>query len=183
MDKNELLEEVWNRLHVRLCRFICSRIPVEEDAEDILQEVFVRIHTHLETIQSLDRLEGWIYQVARNEIIDYYRRRKTVAGLPEIAVEDEYDEGNVHAELSPAVRELVETLPEPYRQAILLTEYEGLNQRELAGRLGISISGAKSRVQRAREQMRDALLSCCHFEFDVRGTLFEVRERCCCCEV
>jgi len=52
---------------------------------------------------------------------------------------------------------------------------------ELAARLGISISGAKSRVQRARQKVKDMLLTCCHYEFDRRGAILEYRQRCCCC--
>jgi RNA polymerase sigma-70 factor (ECF subfamily) len=62
-------------------------------------------------------------------------------------------------------------LPEPYSQALILTEYEGLSQKEMAERLGISFSGAKSRVQRARRKLRDLLLQCCHFELDRRAFL------------
>jgi RNA polymerase sigma-70 factor, ECF subfamily len=77
---------------------------------------------------------------------------------------------------------MVNELPEPYRQALLLTEYQGLNQKQMAERLGISVSGAKSRVQRAREKLRDMLLNCCHFEFDRRGRIVDYYEHCCCCQ-
>jgi RNA polymerase sigma-70 factor (ECF subfamily) len=64
---------------------------------------------------------------------------------------------------------MVERLPQPYREAVELAEFEGLTQRALADRLGISLSGAKSRVQRAREQLRTMLLDCCRIETDARG--------------
>ena len=70
---------------------------------------------------------------------------------------------------------------EPYRQALILTEYQGLSQKQLAEQVGISLSGAKSRVQRARDKLRDMLLRCYHFEFDRRGHFVEYYERCCCC--
>jgi RNA polymerase sigma-70 factor (ECF subfamily) len=76
---------------------------------------------------------------------------------------------------------MIAGLPEHYRQALLLTEYQGLTQEQLAERLGISLSGAKSRVQRAREKLRDMLLRCCHFEFDRRGRIVDYYQRCCCC--
>ncbi len=76
---------------------------------------------------------------------------------------------------------MIEELPEPYRQAPLMTEYQGLTQKQLAESQGLSLSGAKSRVQRAREKLRDMLLQCCHFEFDRRGGIVDYYERCCCC--
>jgi RNA polymerase sigma-70 factor (ECF subfamily) len=76
---------------------------------------------------------------------------------------------------------MVDELPDTYRDALLLTEYQGLNQRQMADRLGISFSGAKSRVQRARRMLRDMLLTCCHFELDRRGAIIDYYQHCCCC--
>ena len=73
------------------------------------------------------------------------------------------------------------SLPEPYREALLLTEFGGLSQQQLADQLGISLSGAKSRIQRARKKIRDDLLTCCHFEFDRYGRVVDYWEHCCCC--
>jgi RNA polymerase sigma-70 factor (ECF subfamily) len=76
---------------------------------------------------------------------------------------------------------MIDSLPSHYREALLLTEYEGLSQKDLADRLGISISGAKSRVQRARAMLRDLLMECCHFEFDRYGTVIDYHPIACCC--
>jgi RNA polymerase sigma-70 factor (ECF subfamily) len=72
---------------------------------------------------------------------------------------------------------MVQSLPETYRQAIVLSEFEGLTQKELAARLDLSLSGAKSRVQRGRAQLKKMLLDCCRFEFDRRGTVIECEPR------
>ena len=64
---------------------------------------------------------------------------------------------------------MLEGLPPDHWEALYLTEYEGLTQKELAERLGIGLSGAKSRVQRARARLKAMLLDCCHFELDRRG--------------
>ena len=101
--------------------------------------------------------------------------------LPVVAYvpEDPFDD--VVRDLLPYVKKLVDSLPYDYRQALLLTEYEGLSQRELAQRLGLSISGAKSRVQRAREKVRLMLLNCCHFQFDGLGRIIDYQPNCDCC--
>ncbi len=103
------LEYLWNTIHVRLCRFICSRIPDEDDAEDILQNVFLRIHTHLDTVRDMDRLEGWIYQIARNCITDYYRERRRFIPLTDIAIEDDESEAEADTteNLATDIREIV----------------------------------------------------------------------------
>lgn len=176
------LESVWDQFSHRLRSFIRARVPNEETAEDILQDVFVRIHARVGTLQDLGKLESWLYQITRNVIIDYYRSRRPTEQLPETlgSSEDVYEEDLV-TRLASDVREMVEALPEPYREALVLTSYEGLSQKELAKRLELSYSGAKSRVQRARERVKDMLMTCCHFEFDRRGTVIDYYDHCCCC--
>lgn len=175
------IAELWDQLHVRLCRFICSRISNPEDAEDILQNVFLRIHTNLSTVRNQQKLESWVYQIARNSIIDNYRSHKAPADLNEIAVLDEYPEEDVPESLAPYIREVIDSLPSDYRQALISTELDGISQVEYARRYGLSLSGAKSRVQRARQKVKDIMLTCCHFEFDVRGLIADYYEHCCCC--
>ncbi len=169
-------------MHSRLCRFVCSRFADQADADDILQDVFLKIHNNLDSVRNMERMESWIYQIARNSIADFDRGRRRLVELTELPVSDEYPEDDAAESLAPSIREIVQTLPEPYRQALILTEYQGLSQVELAERLGISVSGAKSRVQRARQKIKDILLACCHFEFDARGLVFDYREHCCGCE-
>jgi len=91
------------------------------------------------------------------------------------------DETSAEQEIASGLREMVESLPEKYRQALLLVEFEGLSQIKLAKKLGISVSGAKSRVQRGRRMIKDALMRCCHFEFDKYGTIIDSHPITCCC--
>ncbi len=180
---NEALESVWSRFSDRLRSFIRSRVPDDETAEDILQDVFLRIHAKMGMLRDMDRLESWVYQITRHVIADYYRSRRTTSELSEALVmwEDALEDDLV-ARLAADVREMAEELPEPYREAFVLTAYQGISQKDLAERLGISYSGAKSRVQRAREKVRDMLMTCCHFEFDRRGMVIDYHEpHCCCC--
>jgi RNA polymerase sigma-70 factor, ECF subfamily len=76
-----------------------------------------------------------------------------------------------------AFRRMIYSLPERYREALVLTEFDGLTQQELADRLNISLSGAKSRVQRGRAQLKQMLNECCTFEFDRRGKAIDCTPR------
>src|SRR5260221_11649371 len=107
---------------------------------------------------------------------------KATPELPEMSYmpEDRFDD--VVSELIPCIQEMIDDLPVDYRQALILTEYQGLTQKELAERLGLSFSGAKSRVQRAREKLKQQLLECCHFELDRRGHIINYQPRCHSCE-
>lgn len=176
------LETIWEQYRKRLLAFIRSRVSDESEAEDILQEVFIRVHYHLCCLPPQDKMESWIYQIARNLVIDHYRKRRDVSELPDnIPVELELPVFNAESNLAGSLKEMIAELPEPYREALILTEYQGLSQVELANILGISISGAKSRVQRARNKLRDILLACCHVELDRRGRVMDYYARCCCC--
>jgi RNA polymerase sigma-70 factor (ECF subfamily) len=174
-------EAVWEEFNIGLKRFILKHVQDEPSAEDILQDVFLKIHTHIGNVKESDKLQGWIFQIARNAITDFYRAHKFMSDLPEVAYVPEDPFNDIVSDLLPYVKKLVDSLPYDYRQALLLTEYEGLTQRELAERLGISISGAKSRVQRAREKVRLMLLNCCHFQFDGLGRIIDYQPNCDCC--
>ena len=181
-------EGVWESFSTQLRHYIRKQVRDEGAAEDILQEVFLRIHAHGATVRTEEKLTGWLYQVTRNAITDHYRRRSgdRSSPLPEDAADrfampeaDEIEQA-IQA-LLPCVRAMVEALPHPYREALMLTEYEGLSQRALADQLGLSFSGAKTRVQRAREKLRTLLLACCHLEFDHAGRVIDYHPDCACC--
>ena len=172
---NPTLEQIWNEFAEKLRLFIQKRVSNPAEAEDILQDVFLKIGTRLNQLEDTAKLQGWLYLIARNAVIDHYRKQRETVELSEtLAIEDEPAELE---ELKVSFRRMIHGLPGPYREAILLTEFDGLSQVELARRLGISVSGAKSRVQRGREQLKEMLLDCCHFEFDRRGRVFDCHPR------
>lgn len=174
---------IWDEFSAGLKRFILSRVLDEQVADDILQDVFIKIHTRLDTLQDPAKLESWIYQITRNAIADYYRRVRPMPPEPILALsgEDVSGDAEMRAALARSLREMVDSLPDEYRQALVLTVFEGLSQEELSERLGISLSGAKSRVQRARTKLRDMLFECCHFEFDRLGKVINYYPRADCC--
>lgn len=175
-------EQVWEAFHLPLQQFILKRIPDEATAEDVLQDVFLKIHQYIQTLKEVRKLESWIYQITRNAIIDYYRSSRPTTPLEAAEILDlpeELPDDDVVSELLPCVRAMVRCLPELDRQALVLTEYRGLTQRELAERLGLSLSGAKSRVQRARAKLKLQLLECCHIELDRRGHIIDYQRHCC----
>ena len=171
------LEHIWQEFAGKLDRFIRARVADASTAEDIRQDVFVKIQSRLDQLKEPAKLEGWIYLIARNAIIDHYRLRKETVPVPEtLAVEPQTDNGEVE-ELKAAFRRMIYSLPEPHREALVLTEFEGLTHQQLADRLGLSLSGAKSRVQRGRDQLKQRLHECCTFEFDRRGKVIDCAPR------
>src|SRR5829696_2669872 len=175
-------EQLWETFSAPLYQFIRNRVPDAHSAEDILQDVFLKIHTRIDTLRTPDRLTSWIYQITRNAIADYYRSRRPTIELAETIPETEkVTDDDVMRELSPCVAAMVATLPEAYGEALRLTEYQGLSQKALSEQLGISFSGAKSRVQRARAKIKQQLLDCCHFQLDHAGRIVDYQPHCTCC--
>lgn len=175
--KTSEIKVIWQEFHQRLRSFILQRVNNPADADDILQEVFVRIYQHLTTIQDSDRLQSWIFQITRNAVIDYYRK---VARQPQFTSEttletwvmDENPE-IFNQQMAGCLRPLLEHLPEPYREAVQLSELEGMTQAAIAQELSISLSGMKSRVQRGRQKLKVLLQNCCQIEMDTAGNVIE----------
>ncbi len=179
-DSGETVSRIWEQSRNRLKNFIAGRIQNEADVEDILQNVFCKIHANISGLKNPDKLYSWVFQTTRNAIVDFYREQKTMVDFSEeilnkIAVEPV--ETNVEEEVINCLEPLVGELPEKYREALLLTDIQGLTQKELSEKLNISLSGAKSRVQRAREKLKETLLNCCHLEFNRAGRIVEYKER------
>ena len=167
-------EAIWRKFSPQLKHFILSRVSDESVSDDILQEVFKKIHLHIETLKDSTKVERWIYQITRNTIIDHFRTQKIEEEIPQdISISEKMPEKIDSKTGFTSIKAIIETLPQPYAQALLLTELEGLTQKELAQRLDISVSGAKSRVQRARKMLQTKLNECCRIEFDSHGTIVD----------
>jgi RNA polymerase sigma-70 factor, ECF subfamily len=172
------VETLWDGFASQLRGFIRSRVRDHAAAEDILQDVFLKIHQRLPALRSSEKAESWVYQIARNAVADYFRRAggpvEPVAEVPEPTAESPE---TPKPDLAPAIRRFVEQLPVDFRDALVATEWEGLTQADYAARRGLSLSGAKSRVQRARAELRRLLDDCCRFELDRRGNVLEAVPR------
>ncbi len=180
-------EVVWQHVQQRLRGFIARRVRAG-DVDDVLQEVLLRMHRNLPHVKQHERLDAWMFQITRNVIIDLHRRRiatpEIPAALPEgttdVASADGFrdaDHGREAEELSACLRPMIAALPRVYRHAIRMTDIEGLTQKEAASRAGVSFSGMKSRVQRARERLRVMLEECCRVELDRRGGIVAYEQR------
>jgi RNA polymerase sigma-70 factor (ECF subfamily) len=177
-------EAIWRDFHGRLLGFIARRVEDRGSAEDILQEVMLRIHRHVGELERAPAVGAWVHQIARNAIADHYRRASVRCERP-AGIEFDREEAPVvepasselRGELAVCLAPLVARLPAIYQDALTLTEFEGLTQPDAAARLGLSTSGMKSRVQRARTQLKGLLTACCQIEFDRRGDITSYRSR------
>jgi RNA polymerase sigma-70 factor (ECF subfamily) len=168
----------WPELIDALRRFVRRRVADPHTAEDLVQDTLAKLAAQLRTKAPAGPLHAWVLRVARNAIVDHYRRRDggdEPAGEP--AADDPDAQRLERQGLLASFRAFVHALPPEQREALLLTEYEGHTQQALAERLGVPLSTVKSRVQRGRKKLERALRDCCTFEFDRRGNLIDWQRR------
>lgn len=171
---------IWEEFSVSLKGFIIKRVANEQDADDILQDIFIKIHNNIGSLIDDNKIHTWIYSIARNTIYDYYRRKHNsyeIIELPEDIEGGSYEELSANTEIASCLKAIIDDLPEIYKEAILLTKFQNMTQKELSEKLGISLSGAKSRVQRARKMLKEMLLDCCYLEIDRRGNIIDYKHK------
>jgi RNA polymerase sigma-70 factor, ECF subfamily len=170
-------ELIFHELAVDLKKFIGRRVPNWADAEDVLQETLLKIHRSIGCLAPDSNLYAWVYRVTRNTIIDYHRKQPKANLMNSIPLSEDLVQQqptrDVLGEIAPCLRPMLEYLPEKYKEALTLSDLEGLTQAELAIRLRLSLPGAKSRVQRARQQLKALLMECCKFEYDCTGKVVD----------
>jgi RNA polymerase sigma-70 factor (ECF subfamily) len=174
MNHRMTTESAWFELSGDLRRFIRRKVSDDHLAEDLLQETFIRIHKNIHSLQQQDRFAAWVFQICRNVITDHFRGKKSHEPIhnEQCAGEDEGTD-RLRANASKWLAELIGQLPEKYRVAIQLSEIEGLSQQEVADQLCLSLSGAKSRIQRGRVGLKQVLEQCCTLHLDHRGKLMD----------
>jgi len=181
---SQTTEMLYQELHTGLRSFVARRVSSPDDAEDILQEVFARIHLHSAELAHVDSVSGWVFRVARNAITDHHRAKGAAARATARFAQEPSHQRNESAEqvdatesLSECVRSFVAMLSDEYREALILTEREGMSQKEAAEKVGLSVSGMKSRIQRGRAKLGGLFRACCVIEQDVRNRIIDYTER------
>lgn len=168
----ESTERIWNNFHDRLFNFIYKRVKDKDAANDILQEVFLKIHLKLDTLKEEEKLHSWLYQITRNTVTDFFNKTKKFDTV-EDNIPDLQEEEPLNYEFLKCISPFVEELDIKYKEAILATDLGELSQKEYAERANISYSGAKSRIQRARQQLKEVVNQCCTLVIDRYGNVIE----------
>lgn len=179
------LEHLWHDSSARLGAWFERECGNAADAEDLVQETFVRVHARLDTLVEADSVRAWVGRIARNVLVDHQRRRAVRArgeapadeAAPEMAAPQPEPDVGLDQTVAGWLEGFLARLAPEDATALRLVDLEGRPQSELAARAGLSLSGAKSRVQRARKKLRGALEQCCTFAFDARGGILAARRR------
>lgn len=177
------LEHEFQSIHdayrAKVLRYL-TRLAGAREAEDLTQIVMLKISAGLPDFRGESSLATWIYRIATHAAID--RLRSVQGGAQEPLSEEEEDipagsaapsaeSTAIRGEMNACIRGFVERLPESYRSVVILSEFEGFENQEIATILGISLEAVKMRLHRAREKLRQDLQSGCSFHRDTRNEL------------
>ena len=184
-DKHSV-EQIWMQFHTKLKSFILSKVKDNALADDLLQEVFIKIHRLLGQLKDENKLQAWVYQVARNTVNDHFRKpgQKSNLNVEEIEVIEEESDNQYMSESIEDMVKMMDEMPAEYCDVLCLTELGGMSHKEYAEKTGISYTAAKTRAFRARNMLKDMLMKCCHYQFDSYGTVIDILPAgcCCCCD-
>jgi RNA polymerase sigma-70 factor, ECF subfamily len=183
MQETINIEHLWEDIHGRLTGFVSKSINNKDDVSDIVQDTFIKVQTNINSLKNPAKVEGWIFQIARNIINDHYRKLKKshendnipqdVTIDPTAFAEEDISIKIQTQDFSEYAGTVISELPEKYRIAVQLSDIEGLSMKEVAEELNISISAAKSRVQRGRKMIKEIILKCCAVNADKYGNIVD----------
>lgn len=159
------MEQHWLAHKDRIRKLIASKIPDATLVDDLMQDVFLRAYTQSHQLKSEASVGGWLGRIAFNVTMDYFRKHKNFEELSETLEAEEEDElEKSHQQAAQCLVPFIERLPDNYRIPLEMAELQGMSQQAVADALGLTLSAAKSRIQRARAQLKKQLTECCHIE-------------------
>ncbi|MGX1930159.1 RNA polymerase sigma factor SigZ [Flagellimonas sp. 2504JD4-2] len=174
------MEDTLVHYYKPLLGYINKRVNNTLDAEDLLQDIFLKLSQS--DLEKIDNLKSWLYAVARNAIIDYYRKKKIeLIELEQQFSAESMDDASTVYELSKCVQTFIEYLPEDYAQLLKLHEIEGLPQKEIAERLDMNYVTVRSKIQRGRVKLKQLFAECCQVEQGGRGAILCYNNKSSCC--
>ena len=158
----------WNAHENELRNFLRHRAGNAHLADDLMQEVFVKAMQQGKQFCALDNERAWLFQVARNALVDQHRLGRNLAELPEDIPQPEPVREPIQA-LGACVTRVLSELSSEDRNIIEQCDLEGVKQKDYAEAQGISLAAVKSRLLRARERMRTRMSKACQVRFDEQG--------------
>lgn len=178
---NQQLEALYMKLRQSLLSWLQQRVNNHAVAEDLLQIIFLKAQQAHQRNDDINHPVAWIYQIARNTVIDYYRQTKDIESISEDLLAE--PEAFTDKSLTQCLQPLIMQLPDKYREALLRIDLQEGNMQQLADEENVSLSAIKSRVSRGRKQLKQQLLACCRVQLSTHGDVEDFfpnnKDNCC----
>jgi RNA polymerase sigma-70 factor (ECF subfamily) len=178
------LLDAWSAHEAELLRYLRHHVRPASEAEDVLHDLFLKAVRQGERFCAVNNPRAWLFEVARNAVVDHARRTRSSEPLPEDLAARGVEPAAMGAQateappepglapvdlLSACLPRVLTELAADDREALELCDIGGMSQKAFAELKGLSLPGAKSRVQRARQRLRAQLLCACQVQFDETG--------------
>lgn len=169
--------ELWETYHMDLEHFIFSKVKDEQITNDLIQEIFIKVHTKLDSLQDETKVKSWLFSIARNATMDYFKKSAKTVPLNTFDIKDESWEETAHSP-QDCLPGIIKNLPKKYRNPLFLSDIKGLKQAAVAKRLKLSLPTVKSQIQRARKLIKQGYIDCCDYRVNDKGFLVgETKEK------
>ncbi len=172
------LEQVWAEYQQTLKAFLHSKVSNSADVDDLLQEILIKTFQNLHKVQDASSVKSWLFQLANNTIIDFYRKHARQQRDSKIDADDLWFADLDHNEefkqnLSLCIEPFIQALPEQSAALLLAVDIKGQSQKEIAEAQNISYSTVKSRVQKSRGDLKNLFEQCCNLSLDKQGNVID----------
>lgn len=180
------LEKIWAEYRTSLKAFLYSKVSNAADVDDLLQEILLKTYQSLAKLRADESIKSWLFQIANHTIIDFYRRNGRIndfkkslqmEGEASSEVEGENPSGNdVKNELSHCIAPFIQALDRQSSDLLTAIDLNNESQKAYAQSQGISYPTLKSRVQKARRELRAMFEGCCKMRLDAQGNLMDYEQ-------
>ncbi|QQX81141.1 RNA polymerase sigma factor SigZ [Shewanella sp. KX20019] len=171
------VEKIWSEYQASLKAFLHRNVSNPDDVDDLLQEVLIKTYNSLSSVHDSKKIKSWLFQIANNSIIDFYRQRAKGRDLTENDLWYNKPEEEVQQQLSSCIVPFISRLPEDDAAMLTAIEIDGMSQKEYAAIHDIKYSTLKSRVQKSRTQLHSLFDECCEFSIDKYGNVIDFQAR------
>jgi RNA polymerase sigma-70 factor (ECF subfamily) len=162
-------QKVWELYADDINHFILGKVKNSTLSDDLVQETFLKVHTKLQTLKDPNKLKSWVFSIARNTVLDYFRTSNKLNGLKTLATEEE--EGFLEHTEKDCLLSHILNLDKMYRSPLFLADVKGIKHQDISTQLGIPLSTVKSRIQRARKKIAKGYMDCCGYTLNEKGVL------------
>jgi len=181
------IDRYFERYENELRQFINHRVSNRFDAEDLFQNLWIKVLINQDSLHKVDNIRAWLFQIARNNLIDFYRKNNkeipadSIGDVSILVEETESESDNYNKECSSYLLRKLKEMPEKYQLPLWLHVGDNWKHQKISSHINVSLSGSKTRVHRAKSKLKQTLMDCCHVQFDSYGNIvrYESKKLCC----
>lgn len=158
---------IWDNFSDELYFFILKKVKHKHVANDIFQNTFLKIHEKLSTLREEKRAKAWVFQIARNEVINHFNKESNYIDQLHNSEVDDVQETSYAC----CFDKFINDLPEKYKSVVEMVYINGHKQKDVAKKLEISLENTKARIRRAKDMLKNRLMECCQYGLNKKGNL------------